>query len=207
MTGDAGRTLSLEEERALVERLKSGDTSALNGLWHAYARVIYASIVFPRLPNRDMAEEVVQNTFLKAVERIESYQWQEHGILPWLKTIARNLSMDVHRRHKRAERFSKGYTQHMEVAESEQLATQRPDRALMEQERLQQTRERVRAVLDGGKLNARYHKAIELRLFQELEREQCAEIMGVKVGTFDVLFHRAVKRFEALYTKTYGAPE
>ena len=81
------------------------------------------------------------------------------------------------------------------------------ERKRREQERLQQTRERVRAVLDGGKLNARYHKAIELRLFQELEREQCAEIMGVKVGTFDVLFHRAVKRFEALYTKTYGAPE
>src|SRR5262249_60885761 len=44
-------------------------------------------------------------------------------------------------------------------------------------------------------LAERYRLAIELRLIQELSREDCAKRLGVTIGTFDVLLFRAVRAF------------
>ena len=44
-------------------------------------------------------------------------------------------------------------------------------------------------------LPERYRTAIELRLIQELPREECARRLDVTVGTFDVVLHRAVRSF------------
>ena len=52
-------------------------------------------------------------------------------------------------------------------------------------------RERLDAALAA--LNPRYRRAIELRFFEELDREHCAEVLRVKLGTFDVLLLRAVR--------------
>lgn len=205
MRGERSRPLPPEEEQALVARLQQGDTTALEALWRAYAGVIYSAVIYPSLPIPELAEEVLQNTFLKAFERIGGYTWQSRGILPWLKTIARNLAMDVHRKHQRTERFCKGYGQHVEVTEAD-AGPLRPDKALMRRQEQGRTRAQVAAVLDSGKLNDRYRGAIEMRLYEELDRETCAQRMGVKVGTFDVVFHRALKRFEKVYKDMFGDP-
>ena len=44
-------------------------------------------------------------------------------------------------------------------------------------------------------LQERYRTAIELRLVQELPREECAKRLDVTIGTFDVLLFRAVRAF------------
>jgi len=207
MTDESHSRISLEQERELVERLKRGDSGALEGLWHAYAEVLYSAVIFPLLPARDRAEEVLQNTFVKAFERIGSFTWQSHGIYPWLKTVARNLAMDMHRKDQRLDRFCKGYGQHVEVIEVEFGAAGRPDRVLVEHERVSGLKARVREVLQSEDLNARYREAIELRLYHEIDREECARRMDVKVGTFDVLFHRALKRFQKLYHDRFGDDE
>ncbi len=200
---DKGRLFSLEEEQALVERLKKGDSGALTPLWHQYARTLYRAVIFPRIPIRERAEEVLQNTFLKAYERIGGYEWQPHGIYPWLKTIARNMVMDIHRKNKRTDRFVKGYTHHVEQATATSSQIKRPDDALADAERADRLKVKVKEVMDSGKLNDRYRQVIQWRLFDELPREECARRLDVKVGTLDVLFHRALKRFEALYKQMH----
>jgi RNA polymerase sigma-70 factor (ECF subfamily) len=204
MQGPEPPRLSLAQEQALVQRLQQGDSSALEPLWRAYAGILFRAVIYPSLPIRDLAEEVLQNTFLKAFERIQGFTWQERGVLPWLKTIARNLAMDAHRRHQRADRFCQGYGQHLDALADAHGDTSRPDKALADKQEEEMARARVRAVLDSGKLNERYHAAIDLRLFQELDRDACAQRLDVRVGTFDVLFHRALKRFEQIYQEMYG---
>jgi RNA polymerase sigma-70 factor (ECF subfamily) len=48
--------------------------------------------------------------------------------------------------------------------------------------------------------------AIELRLVQELSREECAKRMNVTIGTFDVLLFRAVRAFRKHFGEREGAP-
>ena len=49
------------------------------------------------------------------------------------------------------------------------------------------------------KINARYALALRLRLLEDRDREDCAEQLGVSVGNFDVIFHRACKAFRDNY--------
>jgi RNA polymerase sigma-70 factor (ECF subfamily) len=50
-----------------------------------------------------------------------------------------------------------------------------------------------------GQLPERYRRAIELRLLEEKPRETCAESLGVTVGNFDVIFHRALTALRKAY--------
>ena len=50
-----------------------------------------------------------------------------------------------------------------------------------------------------SRLNARYAEVLKMRLIEERSREECAEVLGVKVGTLDVLLHRATKAFRKVY--------
>jgi RNA polymerase sigma-70 factor (ECF subfamily) len=50
-------------------------------------------------------------------------------------------------------------------------------------------------------LSERYRNAIQLRLIDELPREECARRMNVTTGTFDVVLFRAVRAFR----KHFGA--
>jgi RNA polymerase sigma-70 factor (ECF subfamily) len=55
-------------------------------------------------------------------------------------------------------------------------------------------------------LQDRYRAAIELRLIQELPREDCARRLGVTIGTFDVLLFRAVRAFRKRFGESAEPP-
>ena len=48
-------------------------------------------------------------------------------------------------------------------------------------------------------MNERYATALRMRLLEEKSREECAQILGVTVGNFDVILHRAAKAFRTVY--------
>ena len=50
-----------------------------------------------------------------------------------------------------------------------------------------------------SKINPRYAQALRFRLLEDRSREECASLMGVRIGNFDVLFHRACAAFRDNY--------
>ena len=72
-----------------------------------------------------------------------------------------------------------------------------PDIAL----ELAQETSRIRSMIESSfqKINPRYASALRIRLLEEKSREECADILGIKVNAFDVLFHRACKAFRDNY--------
>ena len=54
-----------------------------------------------------------------------------------------------------------------------------------------------------GKINPRYRRALELRFLEDRSRQECADALEMKLGTFDVLLLRAVRAFRAAWT---GSP-
>ena len=63
-------------------------------------------------------------------------------------------------------------------------------------------RERIEVAMEL--LAERYRLAIELRLIQELSREECAKRLNVTIGTFDVLLFRAVRAFRKQFGERAG---
>lgn len=74
-------------------------------LWTAFHREL-RSFLITRVPSEDVAEDILQNTFLRAHERLESGEVLDHP-RAWLYQIVRNLVVDAHRRRAREHQLAR----------------------------------------------------------------------------------------------------
>lgn len=194
----AGDQHELEQEQRQIEEAQRGNLDAMRPILERYADPLFGTVILPRLGDRVSAEEVLRDTLATAVEKINRFTWQGKSIYPWLRQIAINKVFDVHRQSKRSRRLADAMAH--EVA-TESDPESHADAQLM----ADQERKAHRARIDDtmGELAERYRLAIELRLVQELPREECAKRLGITIGTFDVLLFRAVRAFR----KHFGAQE
>ena len=187
----------LDRQKELIERAQSGETEALWDLFAQYADVLYGRVILPRLGDPDGARDVLKETFLQAIRKIDTFRWKGVSIYGWLRRIAVHKVMDRHRKNGRFNRLVERLTAETEtVGPTCRLA----DEQLIAAEERRLNQKRVHEALD--KINPRYGKALRLRLLEERSREECAELMEVSMGTFDVLFFRSVKAFK----KVFGDP-
>ena len=199
--GDQQRA-ELEEEQRLVERAQRGDLDAMRPILERYAQPLYGTVILPRLGDTASAEDVLRDTLATAVEKIKRFTWQGKSIYPWLRQIAINKVYDVHRQSKRSRKLADAMI-HEVSAESD------PDTHADAQLIADQERRAHRTRIDDtmATLSERYRTAIELRLIQELPREECAKRLEVTIGTFDVLLFRAVRAFRKQFGNRTTAEE
>jgi RNA polymerase sigma factor (sigma-70 family) len=176
----------LAEERRWLEAFGRGDGRAFDHLFQAFASPLYYRILLPRLGDPAAAEDALGETFRKAFERLPRFEDRGKGLWPYLVTIATNQANDVHRQRARQGR-ALGRWEAL-VAPLLPAAVPGPDQDLGTDVRA--AVEEVLAVI-----NPRYRRALELRFFEERGREECAALLAVKVGTFDVLLLRALRSF------------
>jgi RNA polymerase sigma-70 factor (ECF subfamily) len=187
----------LVEERQWLEALARGDARAFDRIFQAFAGPLYRRVLLPRLGDPAAAEDALAETFRRALERLPRFEDRGKGLWPYLATIAANLAHDVHRERARRSRALASFESLLAPLEGGgPLPGDGPDQA--------KVREAVTGVL--GALNPRYRQAIELRFFAEHSREECARLLEVKVGTFDVLLLRALRSFRERWQEIVGAP-
>jgi len=176
----------LEVEQALCDRARAGDRAALGSLLEKHGPRLYRAVLLPRLGNRALAEEALSLTYLRVVERIGAFEWQSVGIYPWLRVVALRIALDQLRARKREVLFDAAdLEREVDLAERETR-----DAAALEAHDLGLARQRVVGLL--GRLNPRYAQAIRMRVIEERPRAEAAAELGVSVGTFDVVLHRAM---------------
>jgi RNA polymerase sigma-70 factor (ECF subfamily) len=176
----------LELERALVERAQAGDRAALGELLRKYGPRLYRAVLLPRLGSQAAAEDALARTYVKVVERFTQFSWQAVGVYPWLRVVALRVALDDLRGKKRERLFEpEDVERELDQAEREERES-----AVLERHDLEFARSRVVALL--GRINPRYADAIRLRLLEERSRDEAAAVLGVSVGTFDVVLHRAM---------------
>jgi RNA polymerase sigma-70 factor (ECF subfamily) len=189
-TADDRNGAELEEEQRLVEEAQAGHLDAMRPLLERYAQPLYGAVILPRLGDTATAEEVLRDTLATAVEKIGRFTWQGKSIYPWLRQIAIHKVYDVHRQSKRSRKLADAMVHEVP---SESDPTSHADAQLIADEERRAHRTRIDDTL--GRISDRYRVAIELRLVQELPREECAKRLAITVGTFDVLLFRAVRAF------------
>jgi len=198
VASDPAEAKLLDEERRLIEEAQRGDLDALRPLFERYATPLYGSVILPRVGNTTAAEDVLRETFLMAVAKIDSFRWQGRSFFVWLRQIAVNKAYDLHRRSKRQRKLADAMAAELPAESAPESS---PDVMLIAEQERRVCRERIYGTMD--KLSDRYAAAIRLRLIDELPREECAAKLQVTVGTFDVLLYRAVRAFR----KHYGSRE
>lgn len=187
---DAAAALSLEDEERLIARAQAGEVEALRPLLTQFADPLYSAVILPRVGNAASAEDVLRDTLAAAVEKIGAFRWEGRSLYAWLRQIAVNKVIDLHRRAKRRGRAMAALAHEVE---RETPIAARADEQLIAAEERQRNAARIQDVLAG--MAPRYREAIQLRLVAELAREECARRMEITLGNFDVLLYRAIRAF------------
>ena len=80
-------------EPTLVDRLRSKDRSALEYLYDHYSGALYG-VILRIVRKEEIAEEVLQDVFLKIWDRFANYDAEKGKLFTWLVNIARNQAID-----------------------------------------------------------------------------------------------------------------
>ena len=84
-------------EEALLKAFRDGDDTAFDGLIGMYSAKLY-KVAYALLGSRQDAEEVVQDTFLRAYRALQSFRG-ESSLETWLHRIALNLARNKYQWH------------------------------------------------------------------------------------------------------------
>ena len=190
LASESAIALLLDEEQRLIQEARRGNLDAMRPIFEQYAPSLYSSVIFPRLGDRAAAEDVLRDTLATAVEKLDKFRWQGKSIYAWLRQIAVNKVYDVHRHNKRSRKLVEAMAVELP---SRTAPESRADVRMMAAQERNINRERIAETL--GQLSERYRRAIQLRLIDELPREECAEQMNITVNNFDVVLFRAVRSF------------
>lgn len=178
------------EEQDMVKRLQNKSTArtAFDSLMRKYGEGLYWQIRKIVL-NHDDADDVLQNTFLKAWKNLHNFRG-DAKLSTWLYKIAVNESIN---------HLNKERTRQQITSDDEML-------------NMLTTKLEADEYFDGNELQLALQKAIaalpekqrlvfNMRYFDEMKYEQMAEILGTSVGALKASYHHAVKKIEAAFSE------
>jgi RNA polymerase sigma-70 factor (ECF subfamily) len=174
--------LRFKDETDLVRRLKERDPHAMSDLYDRYGRLAY-SLIYRIVRNGAAAEDLVQETFLRVWNRVQSFDRQKGALGPWILTVARNRAIDYLRSIDG--RMSAGALE-LDKVENPALFSEFSDSALS----LDRAR-RIKGALE--KLNANQRMVIELAYFEGLSQTEMATQMKQPLGTVKTWVRSALK--------------
>lgn len=166
------RTLT---DRELVNAFYNGNEQAFAELLTRHkSRVFTAIFMFTK--DRYVAEDIFQETFIKAVSKIKAGLYNEEDkFLPWVQRIAHNLCIDNYRRSKRMPKIT---TQEgFDIFSVLPLTEKDAQSKIIKSEEHQQ----VRHLLD--KLPAEQKEVVILRHYADLSFKEIADLTGVSINT------------------------
>ena len=172
---------------AAVERTRGGDTAAFRVLVERYGRSVFR-LAFRMTGNEFDAEDVVQETFLRAFKQLDSYE-SRSSFGTWLYRIAANYSLDLIRSRKRhAARHVAETEEQEDVLDS--VKTNEPGQDRM----YYSTQVKVRLDAALQLLTEQERTAFQLRHFEGKSIEEIGEILDLGVSATKNSIFRAVRK-------------
>ncbi len=168
----------MENESQLIQAFRTKDSKALSILYDNYSGAIFGLII-RMCHDREMAENLLQDTFVKAWENASSYDPEKGRFYTWLYRIAKNITLNALRK-------DRNLIQNDDLSVYENRG---------EENKLDFTE------LNGSiqKLEAHHKRAIDLVYFKGYTHKEAHEIMKVPLGTFKSYVRQALKQLRENY--------
>lgn len=170
------------EDSALLDRLKRRDPQALAELYDRYGRLVFA-LVLRIVRDKGIAEDLVQETFLRVWNRVHSVDSEKGSLGPWLLAIGRNRALDYLRSSAGRDRASA-----VELDETGPSALFREiEPGILMSDQLR----RVKQALE--KMAPNYRTVMELAYFEGLSQSEMSAKMGQPLGTIKTWVRTALQ--------------
>lgn len=165
-----------------VEKMKAGDKEGLKEIYQAYISYIY-SIVYQLIQNKENAEDITSEFFLRLWEKAGQYKVGQSGHRGYLATIARNMSIDFLRKNGREQLVE-------EQEETGNVGGTVEGSISVEQEVIEELS--MKEALD--KLDVREREIVHLKVMGELTFQEIADILAMPLGTVTWKYRNALEK-------------
>jgi RNA polymerase sigma-70 factor, ECF subfamily len=183
-----------DNEGLWIQELKRGNQGAVAPLMDQYGEALMRYLV-SILSSRESAEDVFQDTWIKVLEKIESFQ-NEASFAPWLFRIARNTAFDQLRGRKRW--WQLDWMRKSEDEDAPPLELKVEDH-FSEAVSNRDTADKVMSTLPPE-----HREIIWMRFYQDMSYEEIASICQLPMGTVKSRLKRALDKATAAYSQLEG---
>ena len=169
-------TLKLRTDEELVALYAKGDNTAFDVLLNRYKSSIYSYIFFI-VHNKDLAEDIFQETFVKVIMTIKQGRYVENGkFKAWITRIAHNLIIDNYRQERSENTISNDEVE-VDLFNNIKLCDGTIEDNLVRHQVLLDVKKLVKHLPENQR------EVLEMRYYQDLSFKEIVDITGVSINT------------------------
>lgn len=168
-----------QSEQQLVNDVRKGDNAAVKKLYDTWSGYLFA-LCTRYITDKDVAEDILQECFIKILSSIDSFTWKGEGSLKaWISRIMVNESLQYLRKQKKLNfvEYSDALPDKSDDDEAPQVEGVPPS----------EIQKMIQELPDG------YRTVFNLFVFEEKSHKEIAEMLGITESTSASQFHRARK--------------
>lgn len=159
-----------------IEKIKNKDEEAFEYIYTHTKRAVY-SVVFAVAKNHSVAEDIMQEVYMKMIQSIHQYK-ENTNFFNWLLQIARHHAIDQYRKDKR--KLNLDINDYSEVLISSQIGPDEEDQFM-----------RMIDILDEDE-----RLVVILKVVEELKHREIAKILEKPLGTVIWIYQNAMKKLK-----------
>lgn len=164
----------------LVLKIQTGEAESFGRLYDKYSRKIY-DFLFYRVHHKETAEDLLSQTFHKALERIGQFNGKKAQFSTWLYQIAKNNLIDYYRKS--------------QPHEDLENAWDLPSSANVEMDaEISISLEKVKKYLAG--IGKQQREIVLMRVWDGLSHKEIAEILNISETNSKVIFSRTLSKLQ-----------
>ena len=162
-------------DATLVTQYIAGNEDALSILIKRHQSKIYG-FIYSKIPDRDVTNDVFQDTFIKVIKTLKSNSYNEEGkFLPWVMRISHNLVVDHYRKNKKMPMFR-------ETEEFSIFSIMSDDSLTIENKIIaDQVEMDLQKLIE--ELPADQKEVLVMRMYQDMSFKEISECTGVSINT------------------------
>jgi RNA polymerase sigma-70 factor (ECF subfamily) len=162
-------------EALLVKNYIAGDENALSILINRHQSKIYG-FIYSKLSDRDIADDIFQDTFIKVIKTLKSNSYNEEGkFLPWVMRISHNLIIDYYRKNKKMPMFRE--TEEFSIFSIMSDNVPNIESQLITSQVESDLRKLILELPEDQK------EVLMMRMYQDLSFKEISELTGVSINT------------------------
>jgi len=178
------------EDAALVQRSRKGDMDAFGLLVTKYQDRVF-NMIYRMCGRRAEAEELAQDAFLKALERLDQFRGNSK-FYTWLFRIAANLTISHRRRGGRVKFQTLTRSDDFDGGQADDLTAGLAERRAAAPDAMTMAAERARLVEAAlNELDDDFRVVVVLRDVENLDYAEIGQVLDLPIGTVKSRLHRA----------------
>jgi len=175
-------------ETKLIEKLRSGDSTAMEEFYNIYRKRLYLLVLEQVGQDQAVAEDLVHEVFLAALNSLDKFRGDSQ-LYTWLRSIALHKINDFYRRQARQPKPKESSPDFDAIKQLEQIGDDEP--ATLTVMETEETRQSVHQALEG--LPQDYQEVLVLKYLEEMPVLEISQVMGRSPKSVEGLLSRARK--------------